>query len=117
MTGDVVLETADWRGVRVCLHAAQWAHIERQHPEMGDQLEAIGLTIREPDVVTRSETIPRHPHGVRHVASRRDAHSRYARMYVRVPVEYSPAGNWVTTAYVNPLPPKGDLIYVRVAPR
>ena len=84
---------------------------------MHDQLEAIQLAISDPDVVTESDTLPRDPSAQRVVASRRETHSRYRRLYVRVPIEYGPSGNWVTTAYVNLLPPKGDLIYVRLSPR
>ena len=117
MAGEVVLEVPDWRGEAVRLYESQWKHIKLGHPDMADQLDAIALTISDPDSVTLSETLPRNPDGVRHVASRADAHSRYTRMYVRVPIEYCQAGNWVTTAYVNLLPPEGDLVYVRVAPR
>jgi hypothetical protein len=113
----VILEVEDWQGEQVRLYAAQWKHIRQEHREMADQLDAIGLTISDPDAVTRSDTLALDPDGERRVASRRDTHSRYSRLYVRVPIEYSAAGNWVTTAYVNPLPPKGDLLYVRLSPR
>lgn len=117
MSGQVVLEVKDWNGAIVRLLAPQWKHIQGQHPEMADQLDAIAKTISDPDVVTLSDTLPTDAAGVRHVASRADVHSRYPRMYVRVPIEYCQKGNWVTTAYVNLLPPKGDLVYVRVSPR
>ena len=84
---------------------------------MADELDAITIAISDPDVVTLSDTLPRNPGAVRHVASRANAHSSYPHMYVRVPIEYCEEGNWVTTAYVNLLPPKGDLVYVRVSPR
>src|SRR4051812_802842 len=116
MGREVIFEVEDQDGSIVRLYAAQWKHIQK-HKEMSDQLEAIKLTISDPDAVTQSDTMPLDPSGERRVASRMGTHSRYPRMYVRVPIEYAQAGNWVTTAYVNPLPAKGDLIYVRIAPR
>ena len=105
-----VLEVQDWKGDLVRLYEAQWDHIRSKHPEMAEELEAIRLTISDPDVVVKS-------YGTRLVASRGETHSRFRRLYVRVPIEYSPGRNWVTTAYVDQLPPKGDLIYVRISPR
>lgn len=110
----VILEELDWEGTMVRLHEKQWGHIQRRHPEMTDALDAIRLAISDPDVVTRSDTLACHPDGERRVNSRRATHPRYRALYVRVPIEYCPTGNWVTTAYVNPLPPEGDLVHVRI---
>lgn len=85
---------------------------------MADALDAIKLAIADPDVVTESDTLARKPEGERLVISRTQAHPRYPSLYVRVPVEYcdGPAPSWVTTAYLHQLPPKGDVLYVRLTP-
>jgi hypothetical protein len=113
----VIFDVEDGRGRKVRLYRTQWKHICERHPEMADALEGIKLAISDPDVVSRSESGPRDPDCERRVNSRRDAHPSYKRFYVRVPIEYCEKGNWVVTSYVNPLPPEGELIYVRVPPR
>ena len=112
-----VFEIEDGRGQKVCLYAAQWKHICERHKEMADALNAIKLTISDPDVVTRSDTLPRDPNGERRVNSRLGTHPRYRDFHVRVPIEYSESGNWVVTSHIALLPPDGELIYVRVASR
>lgn len=112
-----VFEIEDGRGRPVCLYNAQWKHICDHHPEMSDAMDAIKLTISDPDTVARSDTLPRDPDGERRVNSRLGTHQRYRAFYVRVPIEYSDRGNWVVTSHVALLPPDGELIYVRVASR
>ena len=43
-----------------------------------------------------------------------EAHSSYTRLYVLVPIDYGDQENWVVTAYLSPVPPKGELLFVRV---
>lgn len=87
----VILQVDDWDGKVVKLYDAQWKHIRTEHPEMADELDAIRVTIADPDAVTQSDTLPLDPAGSRYVASRMDTHSRYRRLYLRVPIEYSQA--------------------------
>lgn len=112
-----LLEVEDREGRTVCLYPAQWKHICHGHPEMEDAMSAIGLAIADPDIVVRSTSLARDPDGERLVHSRLATHPRYRDYHVRVPIEYSPTGNWVVTAHVALLPPDGELIYVRVASR
>jgi hypothetical protein len=82
-----VFEVEDGRGRKVCLFDAQWKHICKRHPEMMDAVEAIKLTISDPDVVTKSNTLPLDPAGERRVNSRLATHPRYRDFHVRVPIE------------------------------
>jgi len=119
MASNVLFEAVDGRGRTVQIREKQWQHIVDRHPEMKGEEEAIKLAISDPDMVVRP-----HPHarargrGIeRRINCRRDAHSRYNRMYVLVPIDYSQEENWVVTAYVTPVPPKGVLLYVRFPDR
>lgn len=100
-----ILEVEDGRRRPVCLFDPQWKHICKRHPEMVDALDAIKLTISDPDVVARSDTMPRDPDGERRVNSRLGTHPRYRDFHVRVPIEYSDRGNWVVTSHIALLPP------------
>ena len=113
----VIFETEDRDGVSVKLNGPQWKHITLGHPEMEEAMEAIRLTVEDPDVVARTSIRPRDPDGERRVAARLGTHPRYRGLWVWVPIEYCPTGNWVTTAYLSPLPPEGDLLYVRLPSR
>jgi hypothetical protein len=114
MGSPVRFEVADGRGRTVQLRQKQWEHIVEGHAtEMVGQEDALKIAISDPDVVVR-------PHGrakkrgiERRVNCRRDCHSRYKELYVLVVIDYGKEENWVVTAYVTPLPPKGDYLYVR----
>jgi hypothetical protein len=84
---------------------------------MEGEEEAVRLTISDPDIVVRPHSRPRGRGIERRVNARLGPHSRYNKVYVWVPIEYGPAGNWLVTAYLNALPPKGELLYVRVPSR
>ena len=81
---------------------------------MAGQEGIICLTINDPDYIVRSPQKPRHPSGERYVLCRYEPTIRKSRPYVYVPVEYSPTGNWVPSAYLDPLPPRGEIVFVRL---
>jgi hypothetical protein len=114
-----MFEVEDYQGNVVRLYAAQWkSHILRNHPEMEGALEGLKLTISDPDVVVASTSRGRAAGCERVVASRLGAHPAHRNLYLRVVVEYDAMGkNWVCTSHVSPLPPTGELLYVRIPSR
>jgi hypothetical protein len=111
----IVFEVRDGRGRPVRLREGQWKHATSGHPEMVGEQEGVKITISDPDIVVR-------PHGrakkrgiERRVNCRRAAHSRYKGLYLLVVIDYGQEESWVVTAYVTPLPPKGDYLYVRIS--
>ncbi len=112
-----VFEIEDWEGNAVRLSKTQWGHIRTKHPEMEEALEAIRFTVNDPDIVNESHVAAKAVGGARRVLSRLGAHPRYRGLYVRVPIEYGPHANWVTTAYLDALPPDGEVIYARFPSR
>jgi hypothetical protein len=88
------------------------------HPEMEGLEGLVQLTIEDPDYVVKSETPAKHPSGERWVCCRYEPKIRKSRPYLRVVIEYSPTGNWVPTAYLDALPPKGEVVkFVRLVAR
>jgi hypothetical protein len=114
MASGVVFEVADGRGRMVQLREKQWQHIVDGHPELHGEEEALRLTISDPDIVVRPRSRARGRGIERRVNCRRDAHSRYNQLYLWVPIDYGRDESWVVTAYLTPLPPKGELLYVRI---
>lgn len=112
-----VFETQDWEGKTVRLSKTQWKHIRTNHLEMEEALDAIRITVEDPDIVTESHVHGKAVGSFRRVLSRLGPHPRYRALYVRVPIEYGPHANWVTTAYLDALPPDGEVIYARIPSR
>lgn len=91
-----------------------WQHMLHGHPEMAALEPAIRRTVEDPDVVVRSPQRALYPVGGRRVACRFDPSLRRSRPYVYVPIEYSPAGSWIPSAYLDRLPPTGEVLFVRL---
>lgn len=109
------LSTHDREGKKVTLSRKSWQqHVITNHPEMAGQEDAICRTIEDPDYVSKSPQMPRHPSGERLVACRREPTIRTTRPYVFVVIEYCPTGNWVPSTYLSPLPPKGEHVFLRL---
>ena len=75
---------------------------------------AIRRAVEVPDVVVRSPQRALHPDGERRVACRLEPSLRAGRPYVYVPIEYNPARNWIPSAYLDRLPPTGEVLFVRL---
>lgn len=55
--GSTLICTTDPQGFIVTLDVHRWEdHIVKRHPEMGDHLERIRLTIEDPQLIQRSES-------------------------------------------------------------
>lgn len=117
MARRVLFNVHDGRGRTVQMREEQWRHIVKGHPEMEGEEAAIQTVIADPDVVVRPKGRARGRGIERRVNCRRDAHSGYNRLYVLVPIDYAEEEAWVVTAYLSPLPPKGDFLYVRFPAR
>ena len=99
----------------VGLYEDQWDHIVRGHEEMRGHERCIKLTIFDPEIVVRTPHSPRHAGGERRTLCKLGVHPDHSSLYVMVPIEYGADGqNFVVTAHVGPLPPRGDWIYVRL---
>ena len=112
-----IFEIDDWEGKPVRLSKTSWKHIRKNRPEMEEALDAIRITVNDPDIVNESHVLGKAVGAVRRVLSRIGPHPRYRALYVRVPIEYGPHANWVTTAYLDALPPVGEVIYARIPSR
>jgi hypothetical protein len=111
---DAIFEVADYAGDLVRLDRSRFEqHIVRGHPEMNGGEDAIRTAIEDPTFVVRTNHLPSHPQGERRTCYRRGADPRHPRLYVVVPIEYSPSSNWVVTAHLSQVPPSGEVIYVR----
>lgn len=109
-----IFETVDYAGNSVYLDQVRFeSHICAGHPEMIGAAGAIQLAIEDPSVVVKASHSAVHKQGERRTCCRLGALGRYSRMYVVAPIEYSPDGNWVVTAYISGLPPNGEVLYVR----
>jgi hypothetical protein len=117
MPNPVLFDITDGRGRIVVLREKQWSHITEGHPEMEGEEHAVRLVVSDPDMVVRPHARATGRGIERRVNCRMDAHSRYKRLYVLVPIDYGPDENWIVTAYVTPAPPKGQLLYVRFPDR
>lgn len=94
----VRLTIRDRDGLPVTTSRKSWQHMLFGHPEMASLECVIVRTVKDPDVVVRSPQRARHPDGERRVACRFEPSLRPSRPYVYVPIEYSPAGNWIPSA-------------------
>jgi hypothetical protein len=94
-----------------------WRHMVDGHPEMAALEDVITRTIKDPDLIVRSPQAPRDPSGERFVACRFEPTIRRSRPYVYVPIEYGNQGNWVPSAYLDALPPRGEVEFVRIVAR
>ena len=111
----VLFEVRDYDGNIVSLDEERFLKHICKHPEMKGAEDAIRKTIENPGyVLSAPNQKPTHSEGERRVLIRLGAHPRYSSLNVIVPIEYSPAGNWVVTAYVSFSPPaQGEVLYVR----
>jgi hypothetical protein len=108
------LEVTDRDGKIVTMSEKSWRHMLFGHPEMAQYEDEICLTISDPDFIVRSPQAPVDPSGERRVACRYEPTIRRSRPYLYVPIEYSGRGNWVPSAYLDPFPPKGEALFVRL---
>lgn len=114
-TSSLRWKVPDHEGNDVCLYQEQWDHVLRRHPEMRGHERCLRLAIFDPEIVVRTPHRARYADGERRTLCKLGAHPHHAALYVMVPIEYGADGhNFVVTAHVGPLPPKGDLIYVRL---
>jgi hypothetical protein len=104
----------DRDGNPVTMSEKSWQHVLQNHPEMAGYEDVILRTISDPDIVALSPQMARNPSGERRVACRFEPTIRRSRPYVYVPIEYSPIGNWVPSAYLDPFPPTGAILFVRL---
>jgi len=74
--------------------------------------------IFDPEIVVQTPHKARYANRERRSLCKLGAHPQHSALFVTVPIEYGADGsNFVVTAHVGPLPPNGDLIYVRLPSR
>lgn len=114
MAEEALLTIPDKDGIPITLTKEQWeGHILVGHPAMAKHLEAIRLTISDPDYILQSDKRA----GTRLFYRLGVTEGKYSSLYVVVVIRYAASEGFVRTAYLALRPiAGGKVVWIRSKP-